>query len=311
MMPETDKLTFRHAAISYLLKGYSVIPLIGKKCPMGWAIYQQQRATGGEIQWWESQGWLQNLGVVCGTISGNLVVIDLDGAHAVNHFQQRFPDYLQKTYVIRTGSGGLHVYLKCDHLPKNRKVRIGDGHSGVEMRGEGQYVVAPPSIHPITNAPYQIAVRKPVLRVYDLSDITDWLETLETPKKAVSAPMHHKASERPNIVVGGDKPKLRGRDGELHDIRFPRAYAAQALADEAHRVGSLPHGTRNDGLHQAAVRMGQLVNYGWLSEGDIESALMNAARRWSGSQQTETEIIKTIRSGIEDGKTPPRGDFRK
>lgn len=295
---QTDCLTLRHAAINYLLKGYSVIPLIGKKPSMGWLLYQQQRATAGEIRWWEGQGWLQNLGVVCGKISGNLIVIDLDGENAVTHFQQRFPALVRDTFVVRTGHG-LHVYLKCDQLPANRKISLGDGHNGLEIRGNGQYVVAPPSVHPDTSQPYEIAIRKPVLRVFDLAEVNAWLDTLAAPPVA---PV--KSKDKPSI--GLDSPVvIRDRTGRI--VGNPAVYARTALQDECHRVLTAWHGDQNNALYRGAQRMGQFVKIGLLTTAEVERVLTQAARGWSDSDQSEGEILKTIHSGLnstaaEDGR---------
>lgn len=283
---QTDCLTLRHAVLNYLIKGYSVIPLIGKKCPMGWTVYMQQRATAGEIRWWEGEGWLQNLGVVCGAVSGNLVVVDLDGASAVNMFQQRFPDYLRDSYIVRTGNG-LHVYLKCDQMPKNRKISLGSGHSGLEIRGEGQYVVAPPSIHPDTQKPYEIAVGKTVLRIFNLNEVNAWLDTLAGANQPVPKP----------------PAEARSRGFYPAHVTNPQAWTNAAVTRECHTVRATREGSRNNTLFSAAYNLGQIVGMGWLTHAGAESALLTAAK---GAGLPEGEARDTIQSGLKAGIEAPR-----
>lgn len=294
---QTECLTLQHAAINYLIKGYSVIPLIGKKCVIYWTLYQQQRATAGELRLWEAQGQFKNLGLVCGKVSGNLVVIDLDGAHSVDLFQAAFPAYLEDTFTVKTGSGGLHVYLKCDNLPANRKVRFGEGHSGVEIRGNGQYVVAVPSIHPLTNAPYEILNRKPVLRVFGLSEVNAWLDTLAPAVAAAATKPAPAATERP----GG----ARSMFFWPARVTNPQAWTNAAVSNECRAVQAAAEGSRNDRLFEAAYNLGQIVAIGWLTRSGAESALLTAAR---AAGLPDSESFPTIQSGLTTGIDAPRDE---
>lgn len=300
----------RAAAFAYLLERISVIPLMGKKPALpSWAYYQHQRARSNDLMYWDTSGCLKNIGIVCGKVSENLVVIDLDGAEAVRLWSERFSGAVgNNTFTVTTPGGGAHVYLYCEQLPANRKVILGANHSAIEIRGEGLYVVAPPSIHPDTGKPYQIRVHKPAMRVQSFEDINAWLDTLDVAKALNLRPS--KPTEKPNMGVRGGKLYLRGRDGKPHEIRYPRAYARSALDNEANRVSAAPHGQRNNTLHVAAVRMGQLMVHGLLSGWEVENTLFQATRRWMSSQQSDNEILKTIRSGMEDGKLLPQGDMR-
>jgi len=68
------------------------------------------------------------------------------------------------TYTVRTGSGGLHVYLKkpkgflvTEILPKEEYPQF----SGLEFKSIGRQVVCPGSIHPETKQEYTIEWKKP------------------------------------------------------------------------------------------------------------------------------------------------------
>jgi len=79
-----------------------------------------------------------------------LVVLDLEDAKIWDLFFTTSPQEIAKrTWVSRTGGGGYHVFMRGETKP----FRV-DGFA--ELRsGRGQYVVAPPSIHPETNQRYE------------------------------------------------------------------------------------------------------------------------------------------------------------
>ena len=76
----------------------------------------------------------QNYGVICGSISDNLVILDFEKIHPDDYrnkvsyprhlpvepeFLNKFmPDYLNQTFTTRTGSGATHILLKGDEIPK-------------------------------------------------------------------------------------------------------------------------------------------------------------------------------------------------
>lgn len=122
----------------YIEHGFSTIPLKprSKEPCVSWKEYQSRLPSKDELnKWrvfWEKGG---NLGVICGKVSGNLVVIDLDSPRMFNNFSTEYPE-LTKTWITRTGKG-FHIWLRCK-----------DTRSYGMVRGEGLYIVVPPSIHP-------------------------------------------------------------------------------------------------------------------------------------------------------------------
>lgn len=162
----------------------SILPLRGKRPTLSeWEPYQTQRANPAEIESWIRGGNLQNLGIVCGRISRNLVVVDLDQLAGYETFIKQFP-YLSNTYTVLTGSGhGFHLYFYSAHLPDSmlaKNTRIGN----LELRANGMYVVAPPSIHDRTGNPYTIFRPVPILRVNSLIHVAAWMDSEDrlTPK---------------------------------------------------------------------------------------------------------------------------------
>lgn len=89
----------------------------------------------------------QNVAIVTGQLS-NLVVIDLDDKSLANKVFKKWDDLLQSTFVVETARG-YHIYCKPRNgkFPPTAKLTDGDG-KGIDIKSEGGYVVAPPSIHP-------------------------------------------------------------------------------------------------------------------------------------------------------------------
>jgi hypothetical protein len=110
------------AALAYHQQGLSILPLKGKRPALSsWTEFQSRIATEDEIKQWQRDDLLQNVGVVCGKVSNNLVVIDFDGLAAYSAFTTLFPA-LAETFTARTGSSqGMHVYLYVDTLPATTK----------------------------------------------------------------------------------------------------------------------------------------------------------------------------------------------
>lgn len=97
-------------------------------------------------QWWKT--WPDaNIGIATGTVSG-FVVLDVDpdrdGDKTLTELEQVSGD-VPETLQSRTGSGGVHyLFLQPETVIKNSANKLGDG---LDIRGEGGYIVAPPSLH--------------------------------------------------------------------------------------------------------------------------------------------------------------------
>ncbi|MBN1427599.1 MAG: bifunctional DNA primase/polymerase [Anaerolineae bacterium] len=168
------------AAERYLALGYCVIPLRGKVPTITWSTYQRRKPSLNELRRWARCGLLRNIGIVCGEVSGNLVVLDFDDLAVYETFIRRFPD-LAQTYTVATGGGGRHAYLQAGLLPPSRR------RQGVELRGNGLQVVAPPSVHP-NSTPYQVLHSLDVLQVPNLEELARWVRPAAGPKPDISAP---------------------------------------------------------------------------------------------------------------------------
>lgn len=137
------------AALRYLGAGWSVLPLrAGDKRPLiRWQELQTQRPSAATVAGWFAQWPHANVGIVTGAIS-RLVVLDVDPRHggesSLRDLQTHFGS-LPATLEARTGGGGRHLYFAHPGgLVRNRAGLA----QGIDLRGDGGYVVAPPSLHP-------------------------------------------------------------------------------------------------------------------------------------------------------------------
>jgi hypothetical protein len=281
-MTSQPKPTILDAALQYVDKGFSIIPCEGKRAAVPWSPYQKRTTRFADVHRWFSAGLLKNVAVICGDVSRNLVVVDLDGDDAVLALGAQFPD-LFNTYTVRSGSGhGAHLYFRVEVLPRSTRGSFSFGN--IELRANGCYVVAPPSIHPDSHLPYVVSNRQPIRRLSTLNDLAQWIEQLNR--------------ERHGPVTHTPAPALTESRAT--------AWALAALRAESIAVEHAPAGARNATLNRAAFKLGQIVAGGQLSRAKVEQELIAAAAaliRDDGEKQVEN----TIRSGLEAGLKQPRG----
>lgn len=268
-------------ALMYAEQGMSVIPLHGKQpamtttgLPFSWSPYQVKRAPMSYIHEWNRRGYLKNIGIVCGKVSGNLAVIDLDGDESVIHFRDKFPE-LVETFTVRTGSlHGEHLYFYCDTLPPTTRTK------GYELRTDGCYVVAPPSCHPDTGEIYKLTTAWQIMQVPDLNRVKDWITSLIPQKTPPPRPTN-------------------GRSFNRNSTPYTRA----ALHYELRDLYRATEGNRNNQLNTAAYNLGQLVGDGLLNRSEVERELLAAA---TVIGLDEIPAQRTIQSGLNAGINQPR-----
>lgn len=142
------------AALSYVRAGFAVFPLR----PGG----KEPRTKNGLNDWTDDEEsvvevWTafpdSNVGIVCGEPSGGLLVVDLDlhperdvyGTDALGEWE-RGHGGLPETCTQVTGSGGYQLLFRVP--PGTKAPTYKNSELGVDTRGDGGYIVAPPSVHP-------------------------------------------------------------------------------------------------------------------------------------------------------------------
>ena len=161
---------FKHHLEWYLEQGFSVIPLIvGKKEPAvdSWKPFQEKKPTKVQIEKWFYSGSQYNMGVVCGRVSGNLVVLDFEDAKIA--YKVFGKGITKETFCVKSGSGkGLHIYFFAEY--GCRKFKISE--LALDVQGEGSYVAAAPSLHP-SGKTYEVVRWTPPEKIEE--DFEEWL----------------------------------------------------------------------------------------------------------------------------------------
>lgn len=141
------------AALEYAEAGLSVFPVKrSDKSPYTEHGLKDASKDAETIKRWWKQYPDANVAIACGEASNGLLVVDVDikpsegkrGDESLHYWEAQYGDF-PETVVAKTGSGGIHYYLKANDL-SNYKNTV-DALPGVDIRGDGAYVVAPPSVY--------------------------------------------------------------------------------------------------------------------------------------------------------------------
>lgn len=149
-------------ALEYAENGLSVIPINPnpedtqfKKPFVSWKQFQSRIATKEEITQWWTKWENANIGIITGKVS-KIAVVDIDGERdeTTGEIIKIAPhEDIPETLKAESGSGGIHFYYRYD---KNEgEVRNGNPREHIDLRGEGGYIIAPPSFNPKTKSNYQ------------------------------------------------------------------------------------------------------------------------------------------------------------
>lgn len=138
----------RDAALAYVARGWSVIPTEprGKRPLVAWLEFQNRIATADEVRRWFRRWAHANVAVVTGRVSG-VVVVDVDPRHGGDASIARLAveeHGMPPTVEALTGGGGRHLYYAHPGEPVANRAGV---YPGIDIRGDGGCVVAPPSVH--------------------------------------------------------------------------------------------------------------------------------------------------------------------
>jgi hypothetical protein len=281
------------AALAYAAQRWAVIPLYGVvdgRCACGEGdchspakhpltsrgLHDASRDSELITEWW--QRWPgANVGILTGSVSG-LVVLDVDGDTGAQSLREleNAEQPLPQTLCATTGGGGRHLLFR--HPGTRVPNSTGKLAPGLDVRGDGGYIVARPSRH-ISGGVYE------------------WLHPADqTPLADLPAWLLSRMLERATPPKPPRTP--RSRSGSLSPDRYTRFVFQQVIAE----LSQATEGTRNDSLNRAAFRLGQFVAAGLLVRSDVETALLEQAMAL-GLRDREAQA--TVRSGIESGLRAP------
>ncbi len=203
------------------------------------------------------------LAIRTGSASGTLVA-DIDPRHG----GQVLPDLMPRTACVAT-SRGWHLYYRHPGVPiLSREL---PGHRGIDIKADGGYVVAPPSIHPLTGLPYR------------------WIGT--HPLIEIAPPLLDACQAAPEPTVRVTTRSTPTRRGGA--ISSPEALLTANL-DAVRRA---PRGRRRVTLYGAARGVARMVAAGALTAADARAALAEVGR---AAGQNERDIRDAITGGFKD-----------
>jgi hypothetical protein len=224
----------------YRSYGLAVIPAVlsadgKKKHPAGrWQEFQENGIPQAvHEKWFDGPSKLMGFltGKACFDADTGLVVIDVDikdgkrGDLTWHAWLTVHNSGIQiETWIARTGSGGLHYYFKApvDRLPHNTQETI----DGIDVRGVGGFIMAPPSPHYIPGTDYEWMDGYSPWET-DIADAPDWLldelhSIAEVSLARTSRVTQTDTPDRCEDVFGNT---IDGRDKKLAD------YAYRAMLD--------------------------------------------------------------------------------
>ncbi len=266
------------AALDYVERGWPVFPCRpGDKVPLAeLAPHGLKEATCDPDvvrAWWECCPGA-NIGIATGHAFDAL---DVDG-----------PDALALLELAGDADGddvegptvetprGWHCYV----APTGMGNAV-DLVAGVDWRGLGGYVVAPPSRRPTGRYSWIVGGLEDQGPDTELVAPPAWLARLHPARRAARA------------------PRPRGPAGNVAATNYGRA----ALNAELDKLSHAVQGTRNDRLNAAAHALGRLVAGCQLDGPDVAGELLRVALSIG---LPETEAVRTIASGLGAGVNDPR-----
>lgn len=166
------------------------------------------------VQYFSGDYAIANIGVSTGSKAGYWVM-DVDDIASLSTLEATHGP-LPKTITARTGSGGVHYYFRCPPgvTIKNSQSKVAPK---IDVRGEGGYVIAPPSVHRSGNR-YEWIVSPTEAT---MADAPAWLLALviqetATPKQVQTIQRAKTVQERACLYLERTPPAVSGEGGHNH-----------------------------------------------------------------------------------------------
>jgi hypothetical protein len=264
----------QNAALDYLARGWAVMPILRqqeKKPAIKWKHLQTRRPHENEVRHWFQKSNF-NLGIITGAVSG-FFALDVDGEEGFETIlgQGDWP----RTVETQSRPFRHQLWFALPDWKVSNAVKF---LPGLDLRGDGGYVQAPPSIHH-TGSRYR------------------WVNHPD------AVPM---ASAPAWLVQHTQKPEI-----PVLDVNFPaiaaqerdKKYAWAALEKECAKLASAPDGAKYSQLRRSAIAVAGFVPSGAIEAGDIKENLLNVVLPRAKNRQT---AIEGVDSAIAFGMAHPR-----
>ena len=255
--PTPDDWKFLHEL------GFSIFPLHpnGKTPLVPWKPYQLVKPDWPQIEQWLERYPDANIGIVTGAISG-IVAVDFDSQEAFETAQRK--GLLGNALINQTGRG-YHAIFPYPDTPIQTTTGI---LPNVDVRGDGGYIVSPPSIHPDGH-------------------VYRWLDgDLDLTKVQMPAKMHD---------------LLTGKSQHVSQPS-PSLIIPAPLQRQCDLVANAPQGSRNDQLNKSAYSVAQMIGGGLMDQhlatGELTISALQAGL-------PPAEILATITSALNAGLLVP------
>lgn len=212
------------------------------------------------------------IGMPTGEVTA-LVIVDVDvkdgrqGQAWLDTNSHRLP----QTWTVRTASGGLHLYFRRPEQPiRNSASKIAPG---IDVRGDGGYVIAPPS------PGYE------VVNDAEVADVPAWLlpSLLRQP-----VPPSARIASRPILEHGGS------------------AIGRVALDERCEQIRNAPDGSKHQAVNEAGFAIGGMVAAGHLDERGAWNALADALSVLLPRCQDQGAAERTLQRAFREGMAQPQ-----
>jgi putative DNA primase/helicase len=177
---------FARAALDIAAMGMRVFPCrIESKSPLinKWQL-RATLDTPTILGWWDVRpSWSKSFNIAIATgKDSNCWALDVDGDEGEETLRKLETKHgaLPETLSVITGDNGRHLYFRWPGI-EIRNSQIRDDIPGLDVRGEGGYCLAPPSIHDITKREYKWGDK-----FTELADAPPWLIDIVTLKRSMS-----------------------------------------------------------------------------------------------------------------------------
>jgi Bifunctional DNA primase/polymerase, N-terminal len=293
-------------ALAYAAHGWAVFPVPpGTKRSYKSAEHSDGRAWGmtreaaeirADFTRWPDAG----IGIPTGAVNGIIVVETdtveghgIDGWNSLAQLESKhgpLPDTLQ----ANSPSGSVHRYFKHPGAGAKIKSSASEIGRGIDVRGDGGMVIAPPTVRPGVGV-YRWINRDPI------AEPPAWLIEL-TKDKQPPPSKRLSIRERAQAAVRQWEANRRGENAE--------AYAGAALEYEIRDLAGAAQGGRNHALNRSAFSLLQLVHAGQLDRADVERQLIDACIANGLMDDRDNgginNILRTIRSAEAGAVAKPR-----
>jgi hypothetical protein len=249
-----------------------VFPCDARKRPLTPHGFKDATADPAAIRRMFANPAVVMIGMPTGEVTG-LVVVDVDvkGGRPGQAWLDANRDRLPATWTVRTASGGLHLYF-CwpGETIRNSASKIAPG---IDVRGDGGYVILPPS------PGYVVVDDAPS------AELPEWLLDVLRPAPALP----------PSAVP----QQRRLQDGGT-------AIGTAALDDRCAEIRNAPEGGKHHAVNEAAFAIGGMVSAGHLDEGTAWSALSEALSSLLPRCRDQRAAQQTLRRAFHEGMAQPQ-----